>query len=98
MKNTDYIASGEYEGEFYLIEKSSATGLFNISRHSDGKAFTRSYKGDGYKGLTDFRQAIKKHGEEKVIGIYARLGKYAKLVPMYKAGILRDSHSARPYI
>lgn len=95
MKNSDYIASGEYGGEFYLIEK-LGRNLFSVARHSDGKAFTRSYEGDGYKNLTGLRAAVKKHGEDKLIKVYANMGENcADWVPMYKARILRTSQSAQ---
>ena len=97
-RNTDYIASGEYNGEFYLIEKLT-TGCFVVSRSSDGNCFSATYRGAGFANLTDLRNTIKEKGEEKIVKVMALIGKYhTKWGPMYKAGILKGSESAKAYI
>jgi len=91
MKNRDYIASGEYEGEFYLIERLNSEA-YTVARHSDGHCFAMKFAADGLTGL---RASVKKHGELKTVASYARAAAYMSWRPLYKAGILRNSESAK---
>ena len=97
VRNLEYIASGEYDGEFYLIEKLDRNHM-TISRHSDGKAVTCTYKGVGFTGLTDLRRDVAMLGELKIVTCFAKLTKYGNWGPMYDVNILRDSESAKAFI